>query len=379
MNIALLGHGVVGRGVDEIVSSRTPTLSVTKILELPDRCTEPRMTSNYDEILADKSIEAVVECMGGLEPAHTFIMQALAAGKHVVTSNKAVVAAYFEEFTACADEHGVSLFIEATCGGGIPWIASIEKVRRIDEVESFKGILNGTTNYILDAMHKHNAEFADVLAMAQELGYAERDPSADIDGVDVCNKTIISASVAFGVACTHDVPVTGIRNVSKKDMEMLSRHGRGLKLLGHGVCRDGHYAVAVEPVAVAQDSLEANVPDNFNLASVVGTTIGELKFYGQGAGSLPTGNAMVQDLLDLQAGRRPTYDFGRELSYDASLFLADYVFRTEGALDAEVEKFDEGYVVVRDLNAQQARELCEAALKSDPTTFMAALPKEDKR
>lgn len=376
MNVALLGHGVVGRGVDEIVSTRTPTLAVTKILELPDRCTEPRMTSNFDDILNDEGIEAVVECMGGLEPAHTFIMQALSAGKHVVTSNKAVVAAYFEEFAVCAAEHGVSLFIEATCGGGIPWIAGIEKVRRIDEVESFKGILNGTTNYILDAMHKNDAEFSEVLAKAQELGYAERDPSADIDGIDVLNKTIISASVAFDVACTHDLPVTGIRTVSKKDMEMLSRHGRGLKLLGHGVCCDGCYAAAVEPVAVAQDSLEANVPDNFNLASVVGATIGELKFYGQGAGSLPTGNAMVQDLLDLEAGRRPSYSFGRELSYDETLISADYIFRTTAKLDAKAEDFDEGYVIIRNLNAREARELCAQALERDATTFMAAVPKE---
>jgi homoserine dehydrogenase len=202
MKIALLGYGTVGRGVDQIISERVSEVEVTRILELPDRLTDARMTSDYDGIVDDSSVELVVECMGGLEPAHAFIMRALAAHKHVVTSNKAVVAAHLAEFTSAAAQAGVSLYVEAAVGGGIPWIASIEKVRRIDEVTSFSGIMNGTTNYIVDAMRRQGAEFADVLARAQELGYAERDPSADIDGIDVKNKTIISAAVAFGVDCT---------------------------------------------------------------------------------------------------------------------------------------------------------------------------------
>ena len=141
MKIALLGHGVVGRGVDEIIASRAKGVEVARILELPDRLSDPRMTANYDDILNDPEIELVIECMGGLEPAHTFIMAALNSGKSVVTSNKAVVAAYFEEFATAARENGAALLIEASCGGGIPWIASIEKVRRIDSVSSFSGIM----------------------------------------------------------------------------------------------------------------------------------------------------------------------------------------------------------------------------------------------
>ena len=390
MRIALLGFGTVGRGVDRIVSERALGVEVARILELPDRLSDPRMTSNFDDILADPSIELVVECMGGLEPACSYIMAALESGRHVVTSNKAVVAANLERFAAAwlAREQdrggaggagggygagGAGLYIEAAVGGGVPWIASVEKVRRIDDVTSFSGIMNGTTNYIVDAMRRQGADFADVLARAQELGYAERDPSADIDGIDVLNKTIISASVAFGVACERSLPASGIRNLTKADLDALAEKGLTVKLLGRGVRSDDRYAAAVEPVAVAEDSLEASVPSNFNLLTLDATTVGELKFYGQGAGSLPTGNAIVQDVLDCASGARcPVYDLTAPLSYDPSLLRADYVFRTTASL-GDSEPFAEGACLVRDLTAEAARALLSDALEHDPTTFMAAL------
>lgn len=375
MKIAVLGYGTVGKGVDRIISERVRGVEVSRILELPDRLTDPRMTSDYAEIVEDDDIEVVVECMGGLEPAHTFILDALAKGKSVVTSNKAVVAAYFDEFVRQANATEASLLIEASVGGGIPWIASIEKVRRIDEVTSFSGIMNGTTNFIVDAMVKEDADFDQVLAEAQALGYAERDPSADVDGVDVRNKTIITVGVAFDTACEKDIPTTGIRTLTKGDLDALRALGRGVKLLGRGVQREGGYAAAVEPVAVPIESLEANVPSNFNLISLDATTVGPLKFYGQGAGMLPTGNAMVQDVLDFAAGRRPRYDFSRGLAWRSELLTSDYVFRTRAELDG-AEPFGEGMVVVRGLSAVKAREVFEYATSVDATSFMAALPQE---
>lgn len=373
MKIALLGYGTVGRGVDKIIGERVDDVEVSRILELPDRLSDPRMTSEYEDIVSDPEIGIVVECMGGIEPAHAFIMRALEAGKHVVTSNKAVVAAHFAEFAACALEHGVSLFIEASVGGGIPWIAGIEKARRVDEVTSFSGIMNGTTNYIVYAMLKDGADFGEVLAEAQSLGYAERDPSADIDGIDVKNKTVITASVAFDVACEKDIPVSGIRNLTKADLDLFGERGLTVKLLGRGVQQDGRYAVAVEPVAVPLESLEANVPGNFNLVTLDATTVGELKFYGQGAGSLPTGNAIVQDVLDCVRGTRtPKYDFSRGLAYDPELLRASYVIRASQA-PAGSEPYAEGAWLVRDVTAASARALLDEALKTDPAAFMAAL------
>lgn len=376
MKIAVLGYGTVGRGVVTIVEGRAKGVEVEKILDLPKNCTQPRMTPDYDEIVDDPSIEVVVECMGGLEPAHTFICRALKAHKSVVTSNKAVVAEYFDEFAALALENGVGLFIEASVGGGIPWIASIEKARRIDEISGFSGIMNGTTNYIIDSMAKEGLDFDIALGKAQELGYAERDPSADIDGVDVRNKTIISASVAFDVACTKDLPVTGIRTLTKRDMLMFEGKGLQVKLFGRGVQRDGSYAVAVEPVAVPRESMEAAVPSNFNLVSLEGATVGPLKFYGQGAGSLPTGNAMVQDVLDAAAGRVPCYDFSRGLAYDPALLTSNYVYRTTVEAPRDAEWYASGAWMLKHLTAVEARETFSKVLERDPAAFMAAIAKE---
>ena len=376
MKIALLGYGTVGRGVDSIVSSSTPVLEVKRILDLPQNCTEPRMTPNYDEILDDPEIGVVDECMGGIEPAHEFILRALRAGKHVVTSNKAVVAAYFDEFTAAAREAGVGFFCEAAVGGGIPWIANIAKVQRMDGVSSFKGILNGTTNYIIDRMQTEGLEFDDVLRQAQELGYAERDPSADIDGIDVANKTIITACVAFNVACVRDLPVMGIRTLTKADIAHFASRGFSVKLLGQGVRRGNSYAVCVEPTAVPVTSLEANVPGNFNLATVEGATVGELKFYGQGAGSLPTGNAMVQDLLTCAMGVFHTYDFSADLTYDPGLLRGNYLMRTtatvEGASKGEGDVWH-----LTGITPVEAAAALEAARATDPNALCVAWPKED--
>lgn len=369
MKIAILGHGVVGRGVDEIVTSRVPGIDVKRILELPDRLSDPRMVSDFDLIVGDDEIEAVVECMGGIEPAHTYIAAALRAGKSVVTSNKAVVAAHFAEFATLAREAGAALLIEASCGGGIPWIASIEKVRRIDEVTEFSGILNGTTNYILDTMSRGGISFDEALAEAQSLGYAERDPSDDINGIDVRNKTIISASVAFGCSCVADLPVTGICDYDRSDAELFAARGRVVKLLARGMKNGMRYAVAVEPVAVCAESVEAHIPANFNIATLVGTTVGELKFYGQGAGSLPTGNAIVQDLIDLAEGRRPSYELDEQMVYDPSLLIADYVLRSEAEPEGAT-RYAEGAWLIRSVTAEHARRVLENARKLDPQSLL---------
>lgn len=384
MKIAILGHGVVGRGVDRIVTDRVEGVEVSRILELPDRLTDPRMTSNFQDIVDDPEISLVVECMGGLEPAHTFIMDALSAGKSVVTSNKAVVAEHFGEFVSQANFSHAGLYIEATCGGGIPWIASILKARRIDDISSISGIMNGTTNYIVDAMVREGADFDVVLAEAQRLGYAERDPSADIDGIDVRNKTIIASSVAFDTTCTGSIPVTGIRTLNKADLDLFASRGLSVKLLGRAVQGDGRYAAAVEPVAVPLRSLEANVPSNFNLCTLVGTTVGELKFYGQGAGSLPTGNAIVQDILDFSEGRVPHYDIDTPKQYDPTLLTSDYVIRTSSYVE-DSEPYAEGFEFVggdrafllRGLTAEKAHEAFVNVLDQDPSSFMAAIARED--
>ena len=377
VKVALLGYGTVGRSVARILDECTDEAKLTRILMRSGfNPKDQRMTDSFESILDDHSIEVVAECMGGLEPAHEYIVRALMSGKHVVTSNKAVVSTYFSEFVSVGEKYGSTLRIEACVGGGIPWIAGIEKAKRIDAITGFSGILNGTTNYIVYSMLKDGTDFAEVLGKAQELGYAERDPSADIDGLDVRAKTMISATVAFDVQCTDLVPTSGIRNLTRRDLAFFGNHGRTVKLFGHGVCKDGRYAVAVEPVAIPMETLEAHVPLNFNIATLTGKTIGELTFYGQGAGGDPTANAVVQDILDIAHKNFPTYSFvhkdSQALIYEPKLLRSSYVIRTEASVcDGKV--YEPGAYIVRDITALQARELLDEALKSDPTSFMAAL------
>lgn len=349
MKVAILGYGNIGQGVCEILDK--PVTGFTKELNLAyiwvrkgKEKTRKEMCDDYSCILNDKEVSIVVEVLGGLEPAHSMIIDALKAGKHVVTANKKVTAKYLKEFLDVAKENGVQFLFEATTGGGIPWIGSVEKVKRVDEVSDFHGIFNGTTNYILDRMYKEGADFDDVLKQAQKLGYAEHDPSADIDGIDVSNKLQITASLAFDCIAPDDFPVFGIRCVTKNDIEFFKQRRQVIKLIAEAKRVGEELSCCVEPVVFAKDSMEASVPDNFNLGSITGTTIGELKFYGQGAGMLPTGNAVVQDIIDLLEGKKEeAFDFSKNITFCYDKIQKSYVMRTIVSEDRVKEVFGSCY------------------------------------
>ena len=305
MKIGLLGHGVVGSGVTAITDScavkKVRRLEVTKILVKDEwELTDPRCTQNPDDILLDPEIEAVAECMGGLEPAHTFVRRALEAGKHVVTSNKKMFAAYCGELFELARENGVTIRYEASCGGGIPWISNLTRIRRLEPVTSFRGIFNGTTNYILSRMTATGSEFDQNLAEAQKLGYAEKDPTDDIAGYDVRYKTAITAMKAIGVITdASDIPALGIRNAAAEDIRWGTENGYALKLFGAGNDLPDAVSLWVMPVFVSTKNVFAHISDNFNAVESDSKDLGRAMFVGQGAGSLPTAHAMVQDLLDI--------------------------------------------------------------------------------
>ncbi|MBQ2697770.1 MAG: homoserine dehydrogenase, partial [Clostridia bacterium] len=283
-----------------------------------------------------RSIDAVAEVMGGVEPAFSYVSMALKAGKHVVTSNKAVLAAYYDEFTALAAKKGLCLGIEAAVAGGVPYLAALRKAARVEPLSRVAGILNGTTNYILSRMAGEGSDFAVALKAAQELGYAEADPSADIDGIDVQNKTVLACAMGFGLApAPADIPCFGIRTVSDQDVARARAKGRVIKLLGEGQLIEGRLFASVEPVLTPADSLEAAVPMNFNLATLEGASIGTLKFYGQGAGSLPTGNAVVQDLLDIAAGLPLCPPAGAKPTLDLTALSARWELRLAAAVADE--------------------------------------------
>lgn len=335
MKIGLLGFGTVGSGVYEILKSSSTcffnNIEVKKILvkDEKDKIMDI-ITTNAEEILNDKDIDLVVEVMGGIHPAYEYIIKSLKNKKNVVTANKAVVAAHLKEFTKTAYENGVSFEYEASVCGGIPWIKSLEKVKRIDEISEVYGIFNGTSNFILDNMTKKGYEFQEILEKAQEKGYAESDPSADIDGIDIMRKLLITSSLAFEYEIPEkEIDVFGIRNIKKEDIEYFNNIGCTVKLIAKGKKAENRYCAAVEPVLFKNDRIEAAVPQNFNIGTISGKTIGELKFYGQGAGKLPTGNAIVQDIIDIMEvkGNLIERKFEKSLIKDSSLISGKYYVR----------------------------------------------------
>lgn len=308
MRIGLLGFGVVGGGVYEWCRGRED-IRVARVLV---RSEKPGIgaiaTRNVNDILNDPTIDTVVEVMGGLHPAYEYVRAALEAGKHVVTANKALIAAYYTELTTLAAEKGVALRCTAAVGGGIPWLINLERVRRLDEIEWLGGIMNGTSNYIMDAMHKSDVDFAEVLKKAQALGYAEADPSADIDGDDIRRKLVISANIAFDAVLDETaIPVFGIRYVTAKDIANFRTHGFVCKLLACAGTAENGICAYIEPMLVDEHDLEAAVSVNNNLISCQGALLGRQSFYGQGAGRFPTAANVMQDCLDIMAGKREFY------------------------------------------------------------------------
>ena len=227
MKVAILGYGTVGSGVFEIITnSKSEELKNIEVKSVFARSRDKMhlATDDINEIINDDEISVVVECLGGLNPAYDFIKRSLESGKHVVTANKAVAAKYLDEFVSLAKENNVKFIFEASVGGGIPWLVNLERTRRVDEINRVYGIFNGTSNYILDNMYRNEQEFDSTLKTAQDLGYAEADPSADIDGGDVINKIILSNALAFDIHIEPNFPTYSMRNITKHDIDYLKKY-----------------------------------------------------------------------------------------------------------------------------------------------------------
>ena len=311
INIAIMGHGVVGSGVVEVLTHNHESITrraadeinikhILDLREFPDSPLCDRFTKDFNDILNDDSVKIVVETMGGLKPAYDFVKSCLLAGKSVVTSNKELVATHGQELLSIAKDNNLNFLFEASVGGGIPIIRPMIQCLAANEISEIVGILNGTTNFIMTKMIKDNTDFADALALAQQLGYAERDPSADVDGHDACRKICILASLAFGKhVYPSQVYTEGISAVTLRDVEYANKWGGVIKLLGRVVkLNDEKIAVTVYPAFVSNDSQLSMVDDVFNAIMVSGDAIGDVMFYGRGAGKLPTASAVVADVID---------------------------------------------------------------------------------
>ena len=311
IDVAIMGHGVVGSGVAEILINFPDRMSqkvkdelnVKYILDLRDfenLSYSDKFTKDFNEILNDKDVKIVAELMGGVNPAYDFVKSCLEAGKSVVTSNKELVAAKGAELIKIAKEKNVNFLFEASVGGGIPILRPLVQCLGANEITEISGILNGTTNYILNKMIVDNMDFDTALKLAQEKGYAEKNPAADIEGHDACRKICILAALAFGKHVYPDKVYTeGITEITLDDVEAADAFGCVIKLIGNTKkLENGKIKVSVRPTLLSREHMLANVNGVFNAVMVTGDQTGEVMFYGKGAGKEATASAVVADIID---------------------------------------------------------------------------------
>ena len=312
IKIAVLGYGTIGSGVVEVLETNREHITQTAgqeievkyVLDLRDFPGDPiqeKIVHDYEIIKNDPEIQIVVEAMGGVEPAYTFVKGALLEGKHVATSNKALVAKHGAELLEIAKEREINFLFEASCGGGIPIIRVINSSLTGDEIDEVTGILNGTTNYMLYKMSTEGCEFDTVLKEAQQKGYAEADPTADVEGYDACRKIAILSSLAYERYFDfEDIYTEGITKITPEDMEYAAKLGRTIKLLGTSRrLADGTCYAMVAPFMLGEDHPLNNVNGVFNAIFVHGNMLGDAMFYGSGAGKLPTASAVAADIVDI--------------------------------------------------------------------------------
>ena len=340
IKVALLGVGTVGTGVYKLIQRRADVMvrtigaemEVSKILvhnlnKQREGIDASLLTDNWQEIINDPEIQIVVEVMGGIEPARTMILEALHAGKHVVTANKALLAAYGKELLDAAEEKHCDLLFEAAVAGGIPIIRPLKQCLAGNEIDEVIGIVNGTTNYILTKMFEENMSFEEALAKATELGYAEADPTADVEGRDAGRKVAIMASIAFHSRVVFDdVYTEGITKITADDIAYAKEFDSVIKLLGVAHNTEGGIEVGVYPMLLNKEHPLASVRDSFNAVFVHGDAVDDAMFYGRGAGEFPTASAVMGDIIDV----------ARNIEYGCNGRISCTCYR-----EMPIKKFDE--------------------------------------
>ncbi|MGI5990133.1 MAG: homoserine dehydrogenase [Lachnospiraceae bacterium] len=386
--IAILGYGTVGSGVydvltknrDRVAASTGETVDIKYVLDLrdfPGQPVEKVLVHDYEKIVSDPEVSVVVEVMGGLKPSYDFVMRALEAGKSVCTSNKALVAEYGPELLRTAEKNRVLFLFEAAVGGGIPIIRPLRDCLTADRIDRIAGILNGTTNYILTRMAREGSSYQEVLKDAQRLGYAERDPSADVDGWDACRKIAILASIVTGKQVRYqEIPTEGIAQISEEDMRYAAEWKRKIKLIAEARFSDGAVSCHVAPAMLDDSSQLYYVDDVINGIYVHGDQVGDLLFTGAGAGKYPTASAVAGDVVECvkSAGfprQNLVFDGRQELTPEDETETSAFLRIPQAALDEArkcltVEKEIHGVVpgeVGVAVSAMRLGDLKEAAKK----------------
>lgn len=393
IQIAVLGYGTVGSGVVEVINTNHESINkrvgqevnikyVLDLRDFPGDPVEKILVHDYETIINDPEVDIVVEVMGGVEPAYTFTKRALQAGKSVCTSNKELVARHGLELLEIAEEKNINYMFEASCGGGIPIIRPLHSSLTADEIDEISGILNGTTNYILSKMQAENADFEEVLKEAQEKGYAERNPEADVEGYDACRKIAILSSLAFGNHVNYEEIYTeGITKITVEDMKYASALGMSIKLLATSKKENDKFYAMVSPVLVGTDSPLYSVNDVFNAIFVHGNVLGDAMFYGSGAGKLPTASAVVADVVDearhLNRSIMAFWSSKKLELTDISNSSRKFFVRVKGTPETELAKVQEVFgnvqpVIVADVDGEfgfVTEEMTEAEYKAKAESF----------
>lgn len=397
VNAAILGYGTVGSGVYEVIKTNQELinkrlgeeLNIKYVLDLRDFPGDPVeevLVHDFNTILNDPDVHVVAEVMGGIEPAYTFTKNALLAGKSVCTSNKALVAEHGCELMEIAKAKNVNYMFEASCGGGIPIIRPINGALTGDEIEEVTGILNGTTNYILSKMTSEGSDFEEVLKEAQQKGYAERNPEADVEGYDAQRKIAILSTLAYGAHLDYkDVYTEGITKITAKDITYAKQLGASIKLLATSKKAGDAYYAMVTPVLINASTPLYSVNDVFNAVFVHGNMLGDAMFYGSGAGKLPTASAVVGDIVECAKNLNKTVDSNWS-NEKLNLMPVDSVenkffVRVSGSLEHELAKVKEIFgqveiVTVPDVADEFAfvtAPLSEAAFKEKANQLGAAV------
>ena len=390
VKIAVLGYGTVGSGVVEVINTNGElinkrvgeALEIKYVLDLrdfPGTPVENLITHDFNEILNDEEVKIVVEVMGGIEPAYTFVKKSLLAGKSVATSNKALVAKHGAELLAIAKEKNINFLYEASVGGGIPIIRPLTSSLTGDVIEEITGILNGTTNYMMSKMYHENADYDAVLKEAQARGYAERDPSADVEGHDACRKIAILSSIISGkLVDFEDIYTEGITNITLADIQYAKALGMKIKLLASCKRVGEKLSAMVAPHYVAESHPLYNVEGVFNSIFVKGNMLGDSMFYGSGAGKLPTASAVVGDIVEaaknLNRSVMSTWDAEKLELIDKAEVEKKYFVRIKGEakeLTAELKAvfgdiqvvdadFEEEFGFITKVMSEAAYEACAA-------------------